>query len=86
VYFTQPLFFRLLPKLDVVGSSPIARSLEGLTTQNLTKTAAGIGGRFFAGEWVPEQVQMGPAMVPVGPDLSMTRESPVRGRPCAGAT
>ena len=27
-YFTQCLFFRLLPKLDVVGSSPIARSLE----------------------------------------------------------
>ena len=35
MYSTQDLFFRLLPKLDVVGSSPIARSLEVLKFESV---------------------------------------------------
>jgi len=50
VYFTQCLFFRLLPKLDVVGSSPIARSLEVLKFEPVAVAAIRTGpGDFFLG-------------------------------------
>jgi len=45
------LFFRLLPKLDVVGSSPIARSLEVLDLEAVPIAAIRTGpGDFF---WDP---------------------------------
>jgi len=49
-YSTQPLFFRLLPKLDVVGSNPIARSLEVLKFQAVPVAATPTGpGDCFSG-------------------------------------
>jgi len=55
-YFTQGLFFVLLPKLDVVGSSPIARSFEVLKFQALPVAAIRTGpGDFFLGP-VPRPV------------------------------
>jgi hypothetical protein len=47
---TQRLFFGLLPKLDVVGSSPIARSLEVLKSPTLPVAGIRTGpGDFFLG-------------------------------------
>ena len=49
-YSTQRLFFRLLPKLDVVGSSPIARSLEVREFEDVPVAGIRVGpGDFFTG-------------------------------------
>ena len=49
-YLTQGLFFGLLPKLDVVGSSPIARSLEVLEFEGVPVAGIRMGpGDFFLG-------------------------------------
>ena len=42
-----PVSFATLPKLDVVGSSPIARSLSCRRVNLLRKSATDLGGRFF---------------------------------------
>jgi hypothetical protein len=45
----SPYFFRLLPKLDVVGSSPIARSLEVVKSQAVPVPGSERVRRFFCG-------------------------------------
>ena len=70
-YATQPLFFVLLPKLDVVGSSPIALSTYMIVAQRiasgcrLTKRSPLA---FFGGS---EQVPTGPE--DIGDDTQRTR-------------
>ena len=74
MYFTQPLFFRLLPKLDVVGSSPIARSFKVEKSQAVPVAGIRTGpGDFFLGP-IPASLTVSATRVPSTTSASRATE------------